>query len=96
MPYGIRSRRTNSKLLRVKEEITDPTIVDEKKKEYTNEVELTLERKKSEEQHQQTKFENVLVGIDRFSFPINCATVGMEEEQQVSFVGTPSTATSQT
>ena len=39
--------------------------------------------------------ENVLVGIDKFSFPIDCVTVDMEEEQQVSFIGTPSTTTSE-
>ena len=37
--------------------------------------------------------ENVFVGIDRFSFPIDCLIVGKENEQQVSFIGTPSTTT---
>ena len=45
-------RECNNVLLRVKEEITNPAVVEEKTKEYANEVELTLERKKREEQHQ--------------------------------------------
>ena len=56
-------RECNNVLLRVKDEITDPSVVEEKTKEYVNEVELTLERKKSEEQHQHTKFENVWLGL---------------------------------
>ena len=70
-------------------------MVEDKNNECANEVELTMEKRKGEKQHQQTKFKNVLVKIDKFNFPIDCVTVGMEEEPQVSFMGTPSTATSQ-
>ena len=38
---------------------------------------------------------NVLVGIDKFSFPIDCVIESMEEKQQVTFIGRPSTAISQ-
>ena len=31
----------------------------------------------------------------RINFPIDCVTVGIEEKPQVSFIGTPSTTTSQ-
>ena len=74
-------------LLRIMEEITDPVVVENKKKEYANEVELTMERKKSEEQHQKTKFENVLIGIDKFDFPINLVTLGREEDNLASAKG---------
>ena len=39
--------------------------------------------------------ENVLVRIDKFNFPIDCVIVGMEDEQQLSFIGTSFPATSQ-
>ena len=39
--------------------------------------------------------ENVLVEIDKYNFPINCVTVGLEEKQQMSSRGTLSTTTSQ-
>ena len=54
-----------------------------------------MEKRQAEEHHPLIRIEKVLVGIDRFSFPISCVTVGMEEEQQVSFIGTPSTSISQ-
>ena len=65
--------------LRIKEEIIDPIVVEEKENEYANEVELIMERRIGEEQHQQTKFETVLVGIDKFNFPINIVNLGIEE-----------------
>ena len=37
-----------------------------------------------------------MVGIDKFDFPIDFVTLGMEEDQQVSSIGTPSNATSET
>ena len=88
-------REYNNMLLRIKEEITDPTVVEEKKKDYANAVELTMERKKNEEQHQRTKFENVLIGIDKFNFPINLVTLGKEEDSQALAKGRPSNAFSQ-
>ena len=36
-----------------------------------------------------------MVGIDKFNFPIDFVTLGMEEDQQVSSIGTPSNATSE-
>ena len=74
-------RECNNMLLRIKEEITYPIVVEVKENEYANEVELTMEMRKGEEQHQQTKFENVFVGIDKFNFPIDIVTLGIEENQ---------------
>ena len=79
----------------MKEEIQKSLLVEEKKNEYANEKELSMEKRQAKEHHMLIRMENFLVGIDRFSFPIDCVTVGMEAEQQVSFIGTPSTATSQ-
>ena len=39
--------------------------------------------------------ENVFVGIDKFNFPIDFVTLGMEEDQQVSSIGRPSNTISQ-
>ena len=79
----------------LKEEIQQHPLVEEKKNEYANEEELTMERRKSEEQHQQTRFENVLVRIDKFNFPIDLVTLGREEENQTSTKGRPSNTLSQ-
>ena len=54
-----------------------------------------MEKRQVEEHHSLIIMENILVGVDRLNFPIDCMTVSMEKEQQVSFIGTPSTATSQ-
>ena len=54
-----------------------------------------MENRQAEKHYPLIIMENVLVGIDIFSFPIDCVIVGMEDEQQVSFIGTPSTATSE-
>ena len=53
---------------------------------------MTMEVK---EQHPWTKIENVFVGVDKFSFPIDSLTLDMEEDRQVSFIERPSIATSQ-
>ena len=53
-----------------------------------------MEMRQAEEHHLLLRMKNVLVGIDKFSFPINYVIVDMEEEQHVTFIGTPSTATS--
>ena len=83
-------RECNSMLLRVKEEITNPTIVEEKKNEYANEVKLTMGRRKGEKQHHQIKFQNVLVRIDKFNFSIDLVTLGREEDNQASTKDRPS------
>ena len=76
------------------EEIQDPTLVEEKKNELANKEELLVEKRQVEEQHPRTIIENVLVGIDKFNFPIDFVTLGMEEDQQVSSIERPSNATS--
>ena len=81
--------------LSFKEEIQDPTLVEEKKNELANEEELLVDEKQVEEQHPLKTIENVLVGIDKFNFLIDFVTFGMEEDQEVSSIGTPSNATSQ-
>ena len=70
-------------------------MVEEKKNELANEEELLVEERQVEDQHLRKTIENVLVGIDKFNFPIDLVTLGMEEDQQVSSIGTPSNATSQ-
>ena len=77
------------------EEIQDLKLVEEKKNELANEEELLVEKRQVKEQHLQSIIENVLVGIDKFYFPIDFVTLGMEEDQQVSSIGRPSNATSQ-
>ena len=47
------------------------------------------------EQHPSIKIENVFVGVDKFSFPIDSLTFGMEVLRQVSSIERPSIATSQ-
>ena len=81
--------------LSFKEEIQEPTLVEEKKNELDNEEEQLVEKRQVEEHHPRTTIENVLVGISKFNFPIDFVTLGMEEDQQVSSIGTPSNATSQ-
>ena len=54
-----------------------------------------MEKRQVEEQHPWTTIENVLVGIDKFNFPIDFVTLGMEEDQQALLIGRPSNATSQ-
>ena len=81
--------------LRVEEEIQEPTLVEEKKNELANEEELLVEKRQVEEHHLQTTIGNVLVGIDRFNFPIDFLTFGMEEDQQASSIGILSNAPSQ-
>ena len=87
-------RECNNMLLRIKEEITNATVVEEKTNEYANEVEITMEGRKGEEQHQQTKIENVLVRIDKFNFPIDFVILGKEEDKQVVSTKKPSNALS--
>ena len=88
-------RECNFVPLSFKEEIQDPTLVEEKKNELVNEEELLVEERQSEEQHSRITIENVLVGIDKFNFPIDFVTLGMEDDQQISYIGRPSITTSQ-
>ena len=88
-------RECNLVFQNLKEEIKEPTLVEEKKNEYANEVKLTMDKKKGEEQHQQTKFQNVLVEVDKFNFPIDLVILGREEDNQASAKGRPSNALSQ-
>ena len=88
-------RECNNMLLRITEENLATSVVEEKKNEYENDVELTMEKRKGKEQHQQTKFQNVLVGIDKFNFPIDLVTLGRGEDNQAAAKGRPSNALSQ-
>ena len=63
-------RECNFIPLRVEEEIQDPTLFEEKRNELANEEELLMEKSQVEEQHPQKTIENVLVGIDKFNFPL--------------------------
>ena len=73
-------RECNFVPLSFKEEIQEPTLVEEKKNELPNEEELLVEKRQVEEHHSQTMIENVLVWIDKFNFPIDFMTLGMEED----------------
>ena len=88
-------RECNFVPLSFKEEIQELTLVEEKKNELANEAKLLVEKRQVEEHHPHTTIENVLVGIDKFNFPIDFVTFCMEEDQQVSSIGIPSNATSQ-
>ena len=86
-------RECNLVFQNLKEETQEPLLVEEKEDKSATEKELSMENRQAEEHYPLIRMENVLVGIDRFSFPIDCVTMGMEEEQQVPFIRTPSTAT---
>ena len=77
------------------EEIQEPLLVEEKEDKSATEEELSMEKRQAEEHHPLIRIEIVLVGIDKFSFPIDCVTMGMAVEQQVSFIGKPSTTINQ-
>ena len=79
----------------LKVEIQEPTLVEEKKNDCANEEVQSVEKRQAKEHHPRIIIENVLVGIDKYNFPINRVTVGMEEEQQMPSRGTLSIATSQ-
>ena len=81
--------------LSFKEEIQESTLVEEKKNELANGEELLVEKRQVEEHHQRTTIDNVLVGIEKFNFPIDLVTLGMKEDQQASLIVIPSNATSQ-
>ena len=81
--------------LSFEEEIQDLTLVEEKKNELENEEELLVEERQVEKQHPWKTIENVLVRIEKFNFPIDFVTLGMEADQQVSSIGRPSNTTSQ-
>ena len=76
------------------EELPSLTLV-EKDNQHAIEKEPLLEKMQVEEQHLAITIENALVGVDKFNFPIDFFTLGMEEDQQVSSIGRPSITTSQ-
>ena len=88
-------RKCNMVFHDLKKEIQEPLLVEKKENKSATEEEQTMERKQAEEHHPLLKLKNILVGIDKFSFPINYVIVGMEEEQQVTIIRTPFTAESQ-
>ena len=53
------------------------------KNELAKEEKLPWEEKQVEEQHPWKTSDNVLVGIDKFNFPVNFLSFGMEVNQQV-------------
>ena len=80
--------------LRIKEEIPDPAVVEEKKNEYANEGDQTMEKRQDEEQYYHIIFENVMVEINKFGFPIDLVTLGKEEDIQALSKEKPSNALS--
>ena len=88
-------RECNLVFQNLKEQIQEPLLVEEKEEKSAAEEELSMERRHAEEHHTVIRIENVLVGIDKYSFPIDCLTFGMEEEPQVTFLRTHSTTTRQ-
>ena len=69
----------------------EPTLVE--KNEFALDEESSLKEKQVEKQHPKLIMENVLVGLLIY-FPIE-SRLGMEEDQQVSFIERPSIAKSQ-
>ena len=53
-----------------------PTLVEKKDNELAIEEEPLLENMQIEEQHSGIKIENVLVGVDKFNFPIGFFNFG--------------------
>ena len=64
--------------LSFEEEIQDMTLVEENKNKLANEEELLVEERQVEEQHPWITIDKV--GIDKFNFPIDFVTLGMEED----------------
>ena len=81
--------------LSFKEEIQEPALIKEKKNEPAYEGELLMEKRQFEGHYPQTIIENVLVRIEKFTFPIDFVTLGLEEDQQAPSIGRPSNTTSQ-
>ena len=88
-------RECNFVPLSFKEEIQKLTLIEEKNDELANEEELLMKKRLVEGQNPRKTIKNVLVGTDKFNFPIDLVTLGIEEDQQVSSIGRPSHATSQ-
>ena len=74
----------NKITLVLEEELQKSTLVE--KNEFAFDEELLLKEKQVEKQHLELIMENVLVGVEDFSFPINSLIFSMEEDQQVSCV----------
>ena len=62
-------RESNFVPMSFKEEIQEPTLVEEKKNELANEEDKLVEKSQVEEHHLRTIIENVLVRIDKFNSP---------------------------
>ena len=62
----------------LEEELKNPTLVE--KKEFSIDEEPLLKEKQVEKQHPELIMENVLVGVEDFSFPIDSFIFGMEED----------------
>ena len=69
------------------------SLVDNNK--LTSEEEPVLKTMQVKGQHPWMRIENVLVWVEKFNFPIDSLTFGMEVDRQVLFVEKPSFATSQ-
>ena len=67
--------------LMLEQEFHVPSLV--MKNELAKEENLPWEERKVEEQHSWKQIDNVLVGIDKFNFPIDFLNFGMEVNQQV-------------
>ena len=88
-------RECNFVPMSFKEKIQEPTLVEEKKNELANQKELLIKKRQVEDHHSQITIENVLDGIYKLNFPIDFVTLGMEENQQVPSIRTPSNSISQ-
>ena len=88
-------RECESVTLRLEEELSRPTLVEDKGNEIAIEEETLFKNMQVEEKHPEIKIENVLVGVDKFNFLIDFFTLGIEEDRKVSPIGRPSIATSQ-
>ena len=65
----------------LKKEFQVPSLV--MKNELVKEEKLPWEERQVKEQHPWKTIDNVLVGIDKFNFPVDFLTFGMEVNQQV-------------
>ena len=88
-------RKCNLVFQNLKEEIQEPSLAEIKKIEYATKRELSMEKRPVDDHHQQTKFGIVLIGIDKFNFPIDLVTLGKEEDNQASTKGRPYNGLSQ-
>ena len=64
--------------LRLEEEFLSSTLIEDKDNEIAIEEKPLLKSIQVKEQHPSIKIENVFVGVDKFNFPIDSLTFGME------------------